>query len=138
MAETEVPIPNPSLTGKGIRSLTPQSQATIGGGLRTVGDSTTETAATPDGVSREKSAFSPGGTSAHPPSDSASIVIPAQPLVYTVPEVALLLQTSPARVYELVRRRMIPFVRLGRQVRVPVGPFEAWLANGGSPLESAA
>jgi excisionase family DNA binding protein len=40
--------------------------------------------------------------------------------VYQVCEVAAILGFSTGRVYDLIRRGIIPSIRFGRQVRVPV------------------
>lgn len=40
--------------------------------------------------------------------------------VYRVSEVADLLGFSTGRVYDLIRRGLIPSIRFGRQVRVPI------------------
>ena len=50
----------------------------------------------------------------------------------TIPEVAHALNVSRARGYELVRRGLIPAVRIGRQVRVHPDQLERWLAEGGT------
>lgn len=51
----------------------------------------------------------------------------------TAKEVAPILRVTPARVYELVRSRAIPAIRLGeRQVRFDETALRAWLAGGGS------
>jgi excisionase family DNA binding protein len=52
------------------------------------------------------------------------------PLVYRVPHVARLLGLTEARVYELVRRSVIPACRVGRQVLIPIGAFHRWLESG--------
>ncbi len=51
-------------------------------------------------------------------------------------EAAELLRVSPNRVYELAARKMIPHVRIGRQVRFPEEKLLAWLEAGGTPLEA--
>jgi excisionase family DNA binding protein len=51
----------------------------------------------------------------------------------TAAEVADTLRVSTARVYELVRRQMIPALRLGeRQVRFDEAVLRDWIACGGS------
>ena len=50
----------------------------------------------------------------------------------TIPELARALNISRARGYELVRRGLIPAVRIGRQVRVHPEQLERWLAEGGT------
>ena len=52
-----------------------------------------------------------------------------------VSEAAALLGVSTSRCYELVRRNIIPAVRIGRQVRFHPTTLERWLANGGQALE---
>jgi excisionase family DNA binding protein len=51
-----------------------------------------------------------------------------------VEKVAELLDTSTARVYELIRLHLLPAVRLGRQVRVAQEALDEWVRNGGQPL----
>ena len=51
----------------------------------------------------------------------------------TATEVAQKLRVSRARVYELVRRKLIPSVQIGqRQVRFEEGALSGWIACGGS------
>ena len=52
----------------------------------------------------------------------------------TAAEVAEILAVTPARVYELVRRGMLPHVRVGRQVRIDPAALDAWIAAGGQAL----
>jgi excisionase family DNA binding protein len=47
----------------------------------------------------------------------------------TVPEAAKFLRISRNLAYELVARREIPCVRLGRVIRVPRTSLDAWIAN---------
>ena len=51
----------------------------------------------------------------------------AVPVTYRVEEVAEMLRLSKGRVYELIRRGVIPAIHLGKQVRVPSAAFHAWL-----------
>jgi excisionase family DNA binding protein len=51
-----------------------------------------------------------------------------------IPEVAQLLDVSVPRAYEMVRRGLLPAVRIGRQVRVHPEQLQAWIALGGRPL----
>jgi excisionase family DNA binding protein len=44
---------------------------------------------------------------------------------------------STQRVYELIRKRMLPSVRLGRQVFVPADALAGFVAAGGKGLEPA-
>lgn len=54
----------------------------------------------------------------------------------TANEVADILQVSVARVYELARMRVIPCVRLLRQVRFDEQALRQWIAQGGSVQQS--
>lgn len=54
---------------------------------------------------------------------------------YTVPQIAELVQMSPCRVYEIIRLKLLPSVRFGRQVRVEVTAFEAWVEQGGQAYQ---
>jgi excisionase family DNA binding protein len=51
-----------------------------------------------------------------------------------VEQVAKILDTSVARVYELIRDGLLPAVHLGRQVRVADEILEEWIAEGGRAL----
>ena len=48
-------------------------------------------------------------------------------IVLTVPEAAQALGASKNTVYELVRTRQIPHVRIGTRIRIPKAALEAWL-----------
>jgi excisionase family DNA binding protein len=52
----------------------------------------------------------------------------------SVAQVAPMLGLTEARVYELVRLRMLPAVRIGRQVRIDEQALQAWIAQGGQAL----
>jgi excisionase family DNA binding protein len=56
--------------------------------------------------------------------------------VYCVSEVALMLGFSTGRVYDLIRRGLIPCVRFGRQVRVPVRALQMILQTTDSNPET--
>lgn len=49
-------------------------------------------------------------------------------------EVAKVLDVTEGRVYQLIRQRMIPFVHLGRQVRVDEAKLRKWIEDGGQEL----
>jgi len=49
-------------------------------------------------------------------------------------EAAAMLRVTENRVYELAKRRMLPCVRLGRQIRFDEEAVLAWLRAGGTPL----
>lgn len=48
-------------------------------------------------------------------------------IVLTVPEAARALGASKNTVYELVRTRQIPHVRIGTRIRIPKAALETWL-----------
>jgi excisionase family DNA binding protein len=41
----------------------------------------------------------------------------------------------PWRIYEMCRRKMIPFVRMGRRYKFDEDEIERWIEQGGSSLE---
>lgn len=50
-------------------------------------------------------------------------------------EVAAILRVSPARIYEIARRGLLPTVRIGeRQVRFAEEAVREWIANGGAQV----
>jgi excisionase family DNA binding protein len=51
-------------------------------------------------------------------------------------DVAKRLKVSLPRAYELGRQKLIPVVRVGRQIRVDPAALEAWIRQGGNPGES--
>jgi excisionase family DNA binding protein len=53
-------------------------------------------------------------------------------LTLSVPETAALLGISRAHAYELVARRELPAIRLGRRVLIPRQAIEDMLEQGGS------
>lgn len=57
-----------------------------------------------------------------------------EPKLLRATEVARILDVSPGRVYELIRRDLLPAVKLGRQVRVHRTSLASWMASGGQPL----
>lgn len=50
---------------------------------------------------------------------------------FTVPQIAQMTQLSEPRVYEAVRRKLLPAIRIGRQVRVEEAAFLDWIKAGG-------
>ena len=52
-----------------------------------------------------------------------------------VPEVAERLGVSRHRVYELIRKRKLPAVYLGRSVRVDAEVLEEWIRRGGTAAQ---
>ena len=47
--------------------------------------------------------------------------------ILTIPEVAAHLQMSKSKVYDLVKRQLIPSIRIGRNVRIAEKDLEKWL-----------
>lgn len=47
--------------------------------------------------------------------------------IYTVPEVAKYLKMSKSKVYALVKREKIPYLRIGRNVRIRESDLNEWL-----------
>lgn len=54
-------------------------------------------------------------------------------LLLTVPEAARVLRISRNKVYELVRQRLIPAVRLGKNIRIPRQALDRWIAEQSAP-----
>ena len=49
--------------------------------------------------------------------------------IYTVPEVAEYLKMSKSKVYDLVKKKKIPFIRIGRNVRIRQSDLMKWLED---------
>ena len=47
--------------------------------------------------------------------------------IYTVPEVAEYLKMSKSKVYYLIQRREIPYIKIGRNVRIRQEDLVKWL-----------
>ena len=47
--------------------------------------------------------------------------------ILTIPEVAIYLKISKSKIYYLVKRKEIPHVRIGRNVRIKEGDLVKWL-----------
>jgi len=47
--------------------------------------------------------------------------------IYTIPEVASYLKLSKSKVYRLVQRGKIPYIRIGRNVRIAESDLEKWI-----------
>lgn len=54
-------------------------------------------------------------------------------LVYSVDEVSKLLGISRSYAYELVKRKVIPVLKLGNRRVIPKKKFEDWINNEGEP-----
>lgn len=53
----------------------------------------------------------------------------------TVPEVAQLLNVSVPRAYELVRKQIIPSIRLGRQIRINAEEIQGIIRSKRAPVD---
>ena len=62
---------------------------------------------------------------------------PSSRRLVTAEPVAELLGLKVPRVYDLAARKLIPSVRLGRQVRFDLAKIEAFIEAGGASLPSA-
>jgi excisionase family DNA binding protein len=51
----------------------------------------------------------------------------AMETIYTIPEVADYLKMSKSKVYDLVKRQKIPFIKIGRNVRIRQSDLLEWL-----------
>ena len=47
--------------------------------------------------------------------------------IYTIPEVAEYLKMSKSKVYYLIQRREIPYIKIGRNVRIKESDLLKWL-----------
>ena len=52
--------------------------------------------------------------------------------VYTVAEIAKLARISRTGAYELIKKEYFPVTRIGNLIRIPKGPFDAWLDGRGN------
>ena len=50
-------------------------------------------------------------------------------MTMTVQEMAECLGIGRNMAYELVKNGRVPFLKIGRQIRIPKRAFDAWLAN---------
>ncbi|WP_432664200.1 helix-turn-helix domain-containing protein [Wukongibacter baidiensis] len=51
--------------------------------------------------------------------------------VYTVREVAKVLEIGMNSAYDLIHENVIPHIRLGRKIRIPKKAFDEWLNEAG-------
>lgn len=56
----------------------------------------------------------------------------AEPLTYTVAEAAELLGISPWSYYEAIKKKELPFRKVGRRIVVPKVQLDAWLSAKGA------
>lgn len=54
--------------------------------------------------------------------------------IYTVPEVAEYLKMSKSKVYYLIQRREIPYIKIGRNVRIRQEDLLKWLEKRSRPV----
>jgi putative molybdopterin biosynthesis protein len=47
--------------------------------------------------------------------------------IYAIPEVATYLKMSKSKVYDLVKKGKIPFIRIGKNVRIRQSDLMKWL-----------
>jgi excisionase family DNA binding protein len=66
--------------------------------------------------------------------DSAEHATATEPLTYTVPEAAALLQISRNSAYEAVRVGQMPALRFGRRIVVPRVQLDRMLAGEGADV----
>ncbi len=59
----------------------------------------------------------------------ASAILPPDKRTYTVEEIAVLLQISRSKAYELCRQGLFKIIKVGRSVRVSKLSFDEWLEN---------
>lgn len=69
----------------------------------------------------------PGGRTSHP--DNAGAPLPGEPLLLEARQVARLLGIGRTKVYQLIARRELPVICIGRCVRVPRADLQAWIAT---------
>lgn len=50
-------------------------------------------------------------------------------MTYTVAQVAKKLGVSRNHVYELVHTRVIPSIRIGESIRIPIKDFDSWFES---------
>ncbi|WHH57286.1 helix-turn-helix domain-containing protein [Petroclostridium sp. X23] len=48
-------------------------------------------------------------------------------LVYTVQDIAKILDIGMNKAYDLIHEKKIPFIKLGRKIRIPKKAFQEWL-----------
>lgn len=54
----------------------------------------------------------------------------AEQMLYDCLEVAEAIGVSRTKVYKLINRGVLPSIRVGGVIRVPVGALREWIANG--------
>jgi len=54
---------------------------------------------------------------------------PVEPLLLTIPQVAVMLGLGRTKVYDLIEREGLPSIKLGTARRIPRQALEAWLTK---------
>jgi len=57
--------------------------------------------------------------------------------IYTIPEVAEYLKMSRSKLYELVKREQITFIKIGRNARIRESDLDNWLEEQTRPKSSS-
>ncbi len=55
--------------------------------------------------------------------------------IFTVPEVALYLKLSNSKVYAMIQHKKLPYVRIGRNVRVRENDLRKWIEKNSVSLQ---
>lgn len=63
---------------------------------------------------------------------SETVPRPAATKLLLAPDVAKRLGMSTQRIYELVRQKRLPHVRVGRQIRFSSAALQKWIDDGGA------
>lgn len=50
-------------------------------------------------------------------------------LVYSVKEVAIILNIGMNKAYDMIHQNMIPVIKIGRTIRIPKKSFDTWLES---------
>ncbi len=56
--------------------------------------------------------------------------------IYAIPEIADYLKMSKSKVYDLVKKEKIPFIKIGRNVRIRETDLDQWLDEKTRPRHS--
>lgn len=57
-------------------------------------------------------------------------------MVYTVKEMAQILCIGMNKAYDLIHENKVPYIRLGRKIRIPKKAFQKWLEESYEVKES--
>lgn len=56
-------------------------------------------------------------------------------MVYTVSDIAEILSIGMNKAYDLIHKGGIPYIRLGRKIRIPKKAFDNWLNSSYTTME---